>query len=298
MSEKQPLVSVIMNCYNGEKYLYEAIDSIYAQTYKNWELIFWDNLSTDKSSAIFHKYNDKRLKYFLSEKHTNLSEARVLAINKSKGSVITFLDVDDYWDESILETQVALHEDEKISFSCGNFFITNEGLKRKKKFRRKIPSGKVVEDLLADYTVGLLTLSIKRKAYFDVGGFSLDYHIIGDFDLVVRLALYGNMASFQTPLAFYRRHDSNETVLKTELNLHELKMWYKKNENYFKINHPKALNYFFVSIMYKKYVDSIYSNSFSIVLFREMLSNQPVINILKILIKYLKKIMTWKVLEV
>ena len=50
MSEKRPLVSVIMNCYNGEKYLREAIDSVYAQTYTNWEIIFWDNSSTDKSA--------------------------------------------------------------------------------------------------------------------------------------------------------------------------------------------------------------------------------------------------------
>ena len=45
---EQPLVSVIMNCFNGEKYLREAIDSVKAQTYQNWELIFWDNQSEDQ----------------------------------------------------------------------------------------------------------------------------------------------------------------------------------------------------------------------------------------------------------
>ena len=45
------LVSVVMNCYNGEKYLKEAINSLLAQTYKNWELIFYDNCSTDKALA-------------------------------------------------------------------------------------------------------------------------------------------------------------------------------------------------------------------------------------------------------
>ena len=44
------LVSVIINCYNGEKFLKEAIDSVYNQTYQNWEIIFWDNASTDNSS--------------------------------------------------------------------------------------------------------------------------------------------------------------------------------------------------------------------------------------------------------
>ena len=46
-------VSIIMNCYNGEEYLREAINSVIAQTYENWELIFWDNRSTDNSAQIF-----------------------------------------------------------------------------------------------------------------------------------------------------------------------------------------------------------------------------------------------------
>ena len=57
-----PLISIIMNCYNGEKYLQEALDSVINQTYKNWELIFWDNQSTDKSANIVHSYNDNRIK--------------------------------------------------------------------------------------------------------------------------------------------------------------------------------------------------------------------------------------------
>ena len=71
MSE-EPLVSILMNCYNGEKFLREAIESVLAQTYLNWELIFWDNQSTDQSADIFNSYDDKRLKYFYASKHTLL----------------------------------------------------------------------------------------------------------------------------------------------------------------------------------------------------------------------------------
>ncbi len=66
--KKQPLVSIIMNCLNGEKYLSNAIDSVIKQTYKNWELIFWDNQSTDNSASILKRYKDKRIKYFYSKK--------------------------------------------------------------------------------------------------------------------------------------------------------------------------------------------------------------------------------------
>ena len=48
-----PLVSVIINCYNGEKYLRDAIDSVIAQSYEKWEIIFWDNQSQDRSKKIF-----------------------------------------------------------------------------------------------------------------------------------------------------------------------------------------------------------------------------------------------------
>jgi len=102
----QPLVSIIMNCYNGEAYLHESIKSILSQTYKNWELIFWDNKSEDKSAEIFKSYDDKRFQYFYANEHTSLYKARNLAIEKSKGDFISFLDTDDLWDKDKLELQI------------------------------------------------------------------------------------------------------------------------------------------------------------------------------------------------
>ena len=67
---EEPFVSILMNCFNGEIYLREALKSILAQTYQNWELIFWDNQSTDQSADIFKSYKDDRLKYYYSPKHT------------------------------------------------------------------------------------------------------------------------------------------------------------------------------------------------------------------------------------
>ena len=61
---KKPLISVIMNCYNGESFLKEAIGSLLQQTYANWELVFWDNASTDQSKNILLSYSDKRIKYY------------------------------------------------------------------------------------------------------------------------------------------------------------------------------------------------------------------------------------------
>ena len=82
-SKKTPLVSIIMNCYNGDKYLRKSIKSIISQSYKNWELIFWDNNSEDNSKNILKSFKDKRILYFRSKKFMKLYHARNLAIKKN-----------------------------------------------------------------------------------------------------------------------------------------------------------------------------------------------------------------------
>ena len=95
--KKSPLLSIIVNCYNGEEYLKDCLKSILKQSYKNWELIFWDNISTDQSKNILKQFKDKRIKYFKSKKFTSLYEARNLAVSKAKGDYVSFLDTDDLW---------------------------------------------------------------------------------------------------------------------------------------------------------------------------------------------------------
>ena len=103
-----PMVSVIMNCYNSDEYLKEAIDSVLAQSYKNWGIVFWDNQSTDDSAKIFNSYDDERLRYFLAPEFTKLGQARNLAISQALGDWLGFLDCDDVWVKTKLEKQVQL----------------------------------------------------------------------------------------------------------------------------------------------------------------------------------------------
>jgi glycosyltransferase involved in cell wall biosynthesis len=104
--QKNPLVSIIINCYNGEKYLHKAIKSVLNQNYKHWEIIFFDNNSIDRSSFLLKKYKDKRIKYFKTKKTYPLYKARNLAIKKSKGELISFLDIDDWWLKNKLNKQI------------------------------------------------------------------------------------------------------------------------------------------------------------------------------------------------
>jgi glycosyltransferase involved in cell wall biosynthesis len=209
---RRPLVSVVMNCYNGEKYVREAIESVLGQVYVNWELIFWDNQSADRSAEIFRSYRDPRLKYFRAPTHSFLYEARNRAIAKASGEFFAFLDVDDWWSADKLERQVPLFDNPEVGFACSNYWIVKEGERKRVLFsRRALPSGWVLNDILMSYPVGLLTLVVRRTAFEQLEiGCDPRFHVAGDMDLVVRLAQNWKMASIQTPLAFYRIHGQNE----------------------------------------------------------------------------------------
>ena len=133
MKNKNKLVSVILNCYNGEKYLKDSLKSIVKQTYKNWELIFWDNRSSDLSKTIMKSFKNKKFKYFSSKQHTSLYAARNLAISKAKGSYISFIDADDVWETDKLYKQIKLFKDKKVAVVYGNSWLKKE-ISNKKKF--------------------------------------------------------------------------------------------------------------------------------------------------------------------
>jgi glycosyltransferase involved in cell wall biosynthesis len=155
------LVSIIINCYNGEKYLKQCLDSVLNQTYKNWEIIFWDNQSNDKSKEIFCQYNDPRFKYFYSDIFTNLPEARNLAIKKAQGDYISFLDTDDFWEHAKLEEQVAVFTSKNVDFVYTNYFIKNKN-QIKVAYDHKSHKN-LVESLLENYHIGILTVVFKKE---------------------------------------------------------------------------------------------------------------------------------------
>ena len=230
----QPLVSVIMNCYNGEKFLHESIKSVLSQTYQHWELIFWDNKSEDGSAKIFKSYSDKRFKYHLASEHTLLSEARNEAVKRSSGEFIAFLDTDDFWERDKLKLQIPLFKDPEVGVVYGNLFIVNEKSNMKKIFLKgKKPRGFILGDLLKNYCTLLATLVI-RKSFLDnyQPAFNSSYHIAGDFDLMIRMSAKYKFECVEKPIASYRIHEKNESLLNRSRQIKELKTWQKKMINY------------------------------------------------------------------
>lgn len=232
---REPLVSVIMNCYNSAQYLREAIDSVLQQTYQNWEIIFWDNQSTDSSANIFNSYADSRLRYFLAPKFTKLGQARNLAVAQASGEWLGFLDCDDVWLPDKLTRQVDIIQIEApglglvygqaLVIDC-NIGKSSNWAKRQSKYSKKtalktLPEGWVFEKLLMFNFISLLTAIVNRAAYHEVGGISDYFEQAEDYELFVKLAATRKVRAVQSVVALYRIHGSNASILNEEKDFRE-----------------------------------------------------------------------------
>ena len=253
-SNFKPLVSVIVNCFNGEKYLEECLNSILNQTYNNWELIFWDNRSTDSSKNIFQKFSDRRFKYFLSSDHTFLYEARDLAIKKSKGDFVAFCDVDDFWSTEKLECLIPLFQDTKVGIAYSNQWMFYDKNKKKKKRRKGLlPKGNISTNIISDQPVTINTAVIRKSEYFNLNsGFNKNYQIIGDYDFFVRVSKKCLFDCVQHPLTFYRLHENNFTKKNREIEIQELEEWLKNMKNLKSFLSKQEISLLDELILYKK----------------------------------------------
>jgi len=211
MENNQPLVSVIMNCYNSDTYLKEAIESVIVQTYQNWEIIFWDNQSTDKSALIVKSYNDEKIKYYYAPTHTLLGEARNLAVEKASGEYVAFLDCDDIWTKDKLTLQVNLMNSNPLIGLCyGNFQIQNEKNSRTKLIEHShFDLNKV--NILENYNIGMLTVMIRANILnlFRGNLFDIKLKLVEEYDLFCRIIKNSDLIYCDAILGTYRWHGQN-----------------------------------------------------------------------------------------
>ena len=100
------LVSIVMPSYNSGLYIKKAIDSVMEQTYLQWELIIIDNLSSDNTLKIAKSYQCDKIKIFEINNQGIIAKSRNLGIQKSSGSIIAFLDSDDWWKNNKLAESI------------------------------------------------------------------------------------------------------------------------------------------------------------------------------------------------
>lgn len=222
-----PLVSVVINNYNKRGYIQKCLQSVVDQTYKNWEIIFWNDNSTDGSEAeawefrktvskfsiygndLFKKMRIYETCGFFSYDDINLplGVTRWAAVQNCKGEYIAFLDSDDFWYEDKLELQVKTMEEQydknvRLVFSNCTYFGED------KTFFDKYPPPKKGDPfihLLTKYNfIPMSTVLVDREALLEVMGQSSHYTSGEDYDWWLKMTSKYGIAYLDQVLTYYR----------------------------------------------------------------------------------------------
>ncbi|MDP0562375.1 MAG: glycosyltransferase [Candidatus Endonucleobacter sp. (ex Gigantidas childressi)] len=210
----KPLVSVIMNCYNSDTYLKEAIESVLLQTYENWEIIFWDNQSTDNSAKIVKSYDDNRIKYFYALEHTSLGEGRNQAVSKVNGELISFLDCDDLYTTERIEVCVNYLINNKsfgLVYSNGTV-IDENGRFLKNFYSKKQAENNLFLEWIKRYNVMIPSVMF-RKCLTEKNSiaFDSDFSLVEEYDFFLQISEVTNIGYVHKKLCSWRRHVSSLT---------------------------------------------------------------------------------------
>lgn len=224
-----PKVSVILNCLNGGDFINSCLQSIVNQSYSNYEIILFDNNSTDNSIKLARKINTKKIKIYKSKKRLKLYAARNKAISKATGKFLAFIDVDDTWLPKKIEKQVKRVYSEKSDVCYTNHWLVNGS---KKIFsKNKLPFRNMTYEILNNYPICISTVLIKKDTFFKIKKFDKRYEIIGDFDFFYRISKKYKFSVLQEPLVKYLVHQKSTSIKKLNLRISEMNKWIKKNKN-------------------------------------------------------------------
>ena len=183
-----PLVSILLNCYNSSLYISRAIQSVINQSYKNWELIIWDDGSSDNTVEIIKSFNDPRIRLFLQKKNLGLGNSRIRAIKKIKGSLVSILDSDDFFNRQKILKQVNIFNKNKNISLCGTWAkFYDENLDVKKLFSCKLSNTNLKKRLLFVNVLPHSSIMYKKNAAIKVGWYSKKFEYAQDFNLTLKL---------------------------------------------------------------------------------------------------------------
>ena len=199
----------MMPTYNNAKYISQAIESVYAQNYDNMEIIVVDDGSTDNTKEVLKQYKD--IKYFYVE-HKGIPFVRNLALEKSQGEYIAFLDSDDYWLPEKLNIQMQYfkeHLDCEIVFTKYKNFFEEESIKDNKKAiheqKQEEKQNKILPSAL-----------IKKNLFEKYGVFDETFQTGEDTEFIYRMVKRGVNLDCCIEKNFYMRrlHGNNVTLTK------------------------------------------------------------------------------------
>ncbi|MEK7594259.1 MAG: glycosyltransferase [Patescibacteria group bacterium] len=197
-------VSVVMSVYNGEAFLRDAIDSILAQTYKDFEFVIVNDGSTDGSESIIKSYNDPRIKLF-SQDNEGLVAGLNKGIEQSSGEYIARQDADDMSEPTRLQKQLGLLQaDEELVIVGSSMKVMDGAGKVLHEHRVLLNDPELEQELLIRSPFAHGSVVFRKSAYDKAGGYTQDEWPAEDYGLWLRMASFGKFANVDEPLYVYR----------------------------------------------------------------------------------------------
>ena len=198
-------ISVVMSCYNSEKYLRKSIDSILSQTFKDFEFIIWNDGSTDGTEDIIKSYKDKRIRYFYHN-NTGLGLALRMACEQAKAPIIARMDADDISLPNRLEKEYEYlleHSDVVLLSSAVDYIDENDKyLGRSFPYTDNLSLRNIMYRLGGNAIVHPACM-FRLEKYRMAGGY-MGLKKAQDALLFARLAKYGKVQNLSSVLLRYR----------------------------------------------------------------------------------------------
>jgi len=197
-------VTVLLPVYNAERYLSEAIESILAQTFTDFELLIINDGSTDRSKEVIASFDDSRIRYFENEKNLRLIQTLNKGLHFSSGKYIARMDADDIAHPQRLEKQVAFMEANLEIGVCGSWMRTTKGNLRK----YPIDHEAIKLHLFKENALGHPTVIIRRKILIEHRLFYCEkFTHVEDYELWVRCLQVTKLHNLPEDLVLYRVHN-------------------------------------------------------------------------------------------
>jgi cellulose synthase/poly-beta-1,6-N-acetylglucosamine synthase-like glycosyltransferase len=205
--DAEPLVSVVIPCYNGEAYLQEAIESALAQSHRNVEVVVVDDGSTDRSGEIARSLPVR----YIYHANRGLCASRNEGVRASKGSFILFLDADDRLKPDAIENGLSvLTEQPECAMSVGDHMFICQDRLHVAHSRKECLSEFHYEALLKSNFIEMISSVIFRRSVLDeMGGFNTGLKVAEDYDLYLRIARKYPICCHTAVMAEYRIHGHN-----------------------------------------------------------------------------------------
>lgn len=206
-------VTILMNAFNSADFLQSTLASVRAQSYTDWEIVFWDNASTDATPEIARSFGPE-LRYFRAESTTPLGEARNLALRQVETELVAFLDCDDLWEPDKLAKQVALFEkNPRLGLAATDTVMFCKDRELNRMFGNvPPPSGMVFEELVKRQWISMSSAMIRMEALRSLDHwFDPQLSLCEEADVFYRIALQWELDAVNEPLTRWRVHGVNTT---------------------------------------------------------------------------------------